>query len=189
MENFKFYEEREALPSCAASLQLWIPSRSPSWLWGKVTLCLEPRFFIYHGFVFFFTQKIIPPEDGQINTSNLMPLDSPIIEVFLLSLMMKQNNKRKTIVKHTMTFSKKYNNDEKTSVTTSLATSSSPPAPHHQRLINKASRTVLTYPWHPHQPFQLNGRAVVPALPVQLYESSLRSGFSVTSRRCAPVWA
>ena len=59
-------------------------------------------------------------------------------------------------------------NDGKTSLTTSLATSSSPPAPHHQRLTNQASRTVLTYPWYPHQPFQLNGRAVVPALPVQL---------------------
>ena len=57
--------------------------------------------------------------------------------------------------------------NEKTSLTTSLATSSSPPAPHHQRLTNKASRTVLIYLWHPHQPFQLNGRAVVPALPVQ----------------------
>ena len=59
------------------------------------------------------------------------------------------------------------NNNKKTTLTASLATSSSPPAPHHQSLINKAERTVLTYPWHPHQPFQLNGRAVVPALPVQ----------------------
>ena len=57
-------------------------------------------------------------------------------------------------------------NDEKTSLTTNLATSSYH-QPHHQRLTNEASRVDLTYPWHPHPPFQVNGRAVVPALPVQ----------------------
>ena len=57
-------------------------------------------------------------------------------------------------------------NDEKTSLTTNLATSSYH-EPHHQRLTNEASRVDLTYPWYPHPPFQVNGRAVVPALPVQ----------------------
>ena len=58
-------------------------------------------------------------------------------------------------------------NDEKTDLTTNLATSSYH-QPHHQRLTNEASRVDLTYPWYPHPPFQVNGRAVVPALPVQL---------------------
>ena len=65
-------------------------------------------------------------------------------------------------------------NNEKTSLATSLATSSSPPTPHQQCLTNKAERTALIDPWHPHQSFQLNGRAVVPALPVQSAARSSR---------------
>ena len=64
--------------------------------------------------------------------------------------------------------------NEKTSPATSLATSSSPPTPHQQCLTNKAERTALIDPWHPHQSFQLNGRAVVPALPVQSAARSSR---------------
>ena len=63
------------------------------------------------------------------------------------------------------------NGGKRTCLTTSLATRYSPPGSHHQILTTRSSPPVphhqrLTN--HPHQPFQFNGRAVVPALPVQL---------------------
>ena len=62
------------------------------------------------------------------------------------------------------------NGGKRTCLTTSLATRYSPPGSHHQILTTRSSPPVphhqrLTN--HPHQPFQFNGRAVVPALPVQ----------------------